>query len=104
MNVLAGCDFFTVEVLSWRGLATYYVLFFIHLETRRVQIAGVTRHPVQERWMEQIARTATQEGWGYLRPYRHVRWTAIPSSVMLFGRLWPSAEWKQFGYLRRAPI
>ena len=28
-NVLAGADFFTVEVLSWRGLVTYYVLFFI---------------------------------------------------------------------------
>jgi putative transposase len=25
MDVLAGMDFFTVEVLSWRGLATYYV-------------------------------------------------------------------------------
>jgi hypothetical protein len=35
MNVLAGCDFFTVEVLSWRGLVTYYVLFFLHLESRR---------------------------------------------------------------------
>ena len=23
MNVLSGCDFFTVEVLSWRGLVTY---------------------------------------------------------------------------------
>src|SRR6195256_3502013 len=28
MAVLAGTDFFTVEVLTWRGLATYYVLFF----------------------------------------------------------------------------
>jgi len=28
MAVLAGVDFFTVEVLTWRGLATYYVLFF----------------------------------------------------------------------------
>ena len=28
MAVLAGIDFFTVEVLTWRGLATYYVLFF----------------------------------------------------------------------------
>jgi hypothetical protein len=27
--VLAGLDFFTVEVLTWRGLVTYYVLFFI---------------------------------------------------------------------------
>ncbi len=28
--------FFTVEVLSWRGLLTYYVLFFVHLESHRV--------------------------------------------------------------------
>jgi putative transposase len=40
MNVLAGADFFTVEVLTWRGLATYYVLFFLHLESRRVRVAG----------------------------------------------------------------
>src|SRR6266849_2939615 len=26
MDVLVGTDFFTVEVLTWRGLATYYVL------------------------------------------------------------------------------
>jgi Homeodomain-like domain len=51
MSVLAGCDFFTVEVLSWRGLVTYYVLFFLHLESRRVHIAPVTKHPDQE-WME----------------------------------------------------
>jgi putative transposase len=71
MNVLAGADFFTVEVLSWRGLVTYYVLFFIHLESRRVSVAGITRHPDQE-WMEQIARSATQETWGYLHPCRYV--------------------------------
>ena len=70
-NVLAGCDFFTVEALSWRGLVTYYVLFFLHLETRRVTIAGITRHPDEE-WMAQIARSATQESWGYLRPCRYV--------------------------------
>ena len=28
-EVLAGADFFIVEVLIWRGLVTYYVLFFI---------------------------------------------------------------------------
>ena len=71
MNVLAGCDFFTVEVLTWRGLVTYYVLFFLHLESRRVSVAGITRHPDQE-WMEQIARSATQETWGYLYPCRYV--------------------------------
>ena len=46
--VLAGIDFFTVEVLSWRGLVTYYVLFFMHLESRRVSLAGITRNPDQE--------------------------------------------------------
>src|SRR5882724_11934283 len=71
MNVLAGCDFFTVEVLTWRGLVTYYVLFFLHLESRRVSVAGITRHPDQE-WMEQIGRSATQETWGYLHPCRYV--------------------------------
>ncbi len=39
INVLAGADFFTVKVLSRRGLVTYYVLFFIHLESRRVSVA-----------------------------------------------------------------
>ncbi len=63
ISVLAGADFFT-EVLTWRGLVTYYVLFFLHLETRRVNVAGITRHPDQA-WMEQISRSATQEAWGY---------------------------------------
>jgi hypothetical protein len=60
LAVLAGTDFFTVEVLTWRGLATYYVLFFIHLESRRVSLAGLTRHPTAE-WMLQMARNATDE-------------------------------------------
>jgi hypothetical protein len=71
MNVLAGADFFTVEVLTWRGLATYYVLFFHHLESRRVRVAGITRHPNQE-WMEEIARSATQESWGHLDGCRYL--------------------------------
>lgn len=36
LALLAGTDFFTAEVLTLRGLVTYYVLFFIHLESRRV--------------------------------------------------------------------
>ena len=45
LSVLAGTDFFSVEVLTLRGLVTYYVLFIIHLESRRVEIAGITAHP-----------------------------------------------------------
>ena len=70
MAVLAGIDFFTVEVLTWRGLVTYYVLFFIHLESRRVSLAGITRHP-DEAWMLQMARNATDETWGHLEHRRY---------------------------------
>jgi putative transposase len=44
MSVIAGMDFFTVEILTWRGLITYYVLFAIQLETRKVILAGISRH------------------------------------------------------------
>jgi putative transposase len=65
MSVLAGTDFFSVEVLMLRGLVTYYVLFFIHLESRKVEVAGITPHP-NEQWMKQIARNVTMDEWGFL--------------------------------------
>ncbi len=71
MAVLAGTDFFSVEVLTLRGLVTYYVLFFIHLESRKVEIAGVTQHP-NERWMKQIARNVTMDEWGFLDNCRYL--------------------------------
>jgi transposase InsO family protein len=48
-------DFFTVETL---GLRTLYVLFFIHLGTRRVFLAGCTEHPTSA-WVAQQARNLT---------------------------------------------
>lgn len=71
MSVLAGTDFFTVEVLTLRGLVTYYVLFFIHMESRRVEIAGITPHP-NETWMKQIARNVTMDEWGFLEDCRYL--------------------------------
>jgi hypothetical protein len=71
LAVLTGTDFFTVEVLTLRGLVTYYVLFFIHLESRKVDIAGITVHP-DERWMQQIAGNVTMEGCGTLRDCRYL--------------------------------
>ncbi|MGB5458159.1 MAG: helix-turn-helix domain-containing protein, partial [Gammaproteobacteria bacterium] len=65
MAVRAGTDFFSVEVLTLRGLVTYYVLFFIHLESRKVEVSGITPHP-NERWMKQMARNVTMDGWGFL--------------------------------------
>ena len=70
-GLLAGVDFFAVKVLNWRGLATYFILFFLHLESRRVTLAGITRHPTEE-WMTQIARNAVNADSGYLRQVRYV--------------------------------
>jgi putative transposase len=71
LALLAGTDFFTAEVLTLRGLVTYYVLFFIHLESRRVAVAGITIHP-DEPWMRQMARNVTMEGCGALRNCRYL--------------------------------
>jgi putative transposase len=58
-KLLAPSDFFSVEVWSWRGLVTYYVLFVIELATSRVWIAGVTTHP-DTSWIRQMARHLTR--------------------------------------------
>lgn len=68
---MVGTDFFTVEVLTLKGLLTYYVLFFLHFESRRICLAGVTRHPDQE-WMEQMARNVTMEETGFLANRRYL--------------------------------
>jgi transposase InsO family protein len=68
---MAATDFFTAEVLTWKGPITYYVLFFIHLETRRICVSGITRHPDQE-WMEQQARAVTLEEWGFLAKHKYL--------------------------------
>ena len=54
-----------------QGVLTYYVLFFIHLETRRVRLVGFTPYPGRE-WMEQEARNMTMEQWGCLRGCRYL--------------------------------
>src|SRR5438105_10438836 len=50
-----------------------YVLraVFIHLESRRICLAGITHHPDQE-WMEQIARNVTMEDSGFLINRRYL--------------------------------
>ena len=71
LEVLAGTDFFSVDVLTRRGLVTFYVLFYIHLQSRKVELAGITTHP-DERWMQQIARNATMDGCGFLTNCRYL--------------------------------
>jgi hypothetical protein len=68
-HLIAAADFFTTEVWTVRGLVRYFTLFFIDVETRRVQIAGTTTNP-DSGWMEQIARNVTDCDVGFLRGKR----------------------------------
>jgi transposase InsO family protein len=57
-DAIAGADFFTTEIWTWRGLVTMYTVFVIHLASRRVQILGSTPRP-NEAFMGQVGRTLT---------------------------------------------
>jgi transposase InsO family protein len=70
-DVLAATDFFTVEVATWHGLVTYYVLVVMELSTRQVQIAGITPHP-DEAFMMQCARQLTDPFDGFLLDKRYL--------------------------------
>ena len=70
-DVLVATDFFTAEVWTLGGLVTYYVLFFMHLGSRKVHVAGVAPHP-DARWMVQIARNVTMADWGFLAPGQYL--------------------------------
>jgi transposase InsO family protein len=71
MDVLVATDFFTAEVWTLGALVTYYILFFMHLGSRQVHVAGVTPHPNQA-WMVQMARNVTMEEWGCLSPGQYL--------------------------------
>ncbi len=49
---IVACDFFTVDSV-W--LTRYYILFFIEIESRRVQLCGITTNPTGA-WVTQHAR------------------------------------------------
>jgi hypothetical protein len=46
-------------------------LFFLHLETRRVTLTGITQHPTED-WMVQMARRAVDPIDGSLLPVCYV--------------------------------
>ena len=67
----ASVDFFTTEVWTAAGLMTYYVLVFMRIAPRQINIAGITLAPEGER-MKQMARNVTQTGDGFLNGCRYL--------------------------------
>jgi putative transposase len=53
---MLATDFLTTEVWTPLGLVTFYVLFFIHIGTRKVYLGGITTNP-NDSWMRQSAAT-----------------------------------------------
>ena len=67
-GAIAGGDFFTTEVWTWRGLVTYYTVFVLDLASRRVVLAGSTPWP-NEVFMRQVVRSLTTDE-GFLVTHR----------------------------------
>lgn len=70
-GAIAATDFFSVEVLTRKGLVRYFVLFVIDLQTRRVEIAGIVQQP-DGKWMRQIARNLSDVNDGFLNRCRYL--------------------------------
>jgi hypothetical protein len=61
---LIATDFFTTEVLCWKGLITFYTLFVIELRSRLVQVC---RHDRLTQWpMDDASGPATDRRNGWL--------------------------------------
>ena len=54
-QTLWACDFFSKHVWTKAGLVEVFVLFFIHVGTRRVQLAGMSARP-NSAWIAEQAR------------------------------------------------
>ena len=77
-GAIAGADFFTTEVWTWRGLVTFYTMFAIDLATRRVRVVGITPHP-DEAFMRQVVRTLSMADGDLCRVLicdRDAKWSA----------------------------
>jgi putative transposase len=70
-ELLAAADFFTVEAWAQKGLQRFFVLFFIEISSRRVEIAGISAKG-NGFWMAQIARNLRDTVDGMLNGKRYL--------------------------------
>jgi putative transposase len=70
-STIWACDFFSKKVWTFRGLVDVFVMFFLHIETRRVYVAGMTVKPDRARVAQQ-ARNAALHFAEQAHPVTHV--------------------------------
>jgi len=92
LEVTWATDFFTEEVWTSGGLVTFYVLFFLHLGSRRVWIAGCTPQPYGT-WMRQQARNFSMVVEDWVLPCRYLLHDRDTSFLALDGVL-KSNDWR----------
>ena len=101
-GAIAATDFFSVEVLTRRGLVRYFVLFVIDLQTRRVEISGIAQQPDGE-WMKQTARNLTDADDGFLHEARYLIHDRDPLFTEAFAELLGSSGVKTVKLPARSP-
>lgn len=70
-GAIAAMDFMQVEIMTLRGPVRYAVLFVMDLESRRVEVSGITCNPGEE-WMVQQVRNLTDCVDGFLLGATHL--------------------------------
>ena len=70
-DVMAATDFFSIELLTPRGLVRCMVLFVIDIASRKVEIAGIKTDP-DGNWMKQMARNLTDCETGFLKDKKYL--------------------------------
>jgi transposase InsO family protein len=65
-DLIVAADFFTIEACTRRGLQRFFILFFMELSTRKVEIAGIASS-ASSLWMNQIGRNLTDAVDGLLK-------------------------------------
>jgi transposase InsO family protein len=103
LGVIAGMDFFTVEVVTTLGLVRYHVLFVIDIGSRMVEVVGIVRNPGGE-WMKQMARNPLDADDGlFLRGKRYLILDRDPLYTKEFREMLRGAGVKPLLLLARSP-
>jgi len=73
LETLWACDFFTKTVWTVLGPKTFHALFFLHVQTRKVYLAGITDRPDQAWTVQQTRRLQLPLGGTRTRPALLIR-------------------------------